>query len=169
MSSIPRAAITHPSRSTVFCPRVFHDSRRQGRRHGRDFEPEGRPLQDGFGGHESCKIQRDQPRRHYRRRHHYGRSDRGPESRSLYRHAVRRRFAESRNGRENGQRLHCREKELEPDQPEGTINIDAIFSPIKKVNYVVSHARVGQITDYDKLVLEVWTDGSLNPGDAIAY
>ena len=60
-------------------------------------------------------------------------------------------------------------KELEPDQPEGTINIDAIFSPIRKVNYVVSHARVGQITDYDKLVLEVWTDGSLNPGGAIAY
>ena len=60
-------------------------------------------------------------------------------------------------------------KELEPDQPEGTINIDAIFSPVKKVNYVVSHARVGQITDYDKLVLEVWTDGSVNPGDAIAY
>ena len=60
-------------------------------------------------------------------------------------------------------------KELEPDQPEGTINIDAIFSPIKKVNYVVSHARVGQITDYDKLVMEVWTDGSLNPGDAIAF
>mgnify|MGYP001320468529 CR=1 FL=1 len=60
-------------------------------------------------------------------------------------------------------------KELEPDQPEGTINIDAIFTPVKKVNYVVSHARVGQITDYDKLVLEVWTDGSLNPEDAVAY
>jgi len=60
-------------------------------------------------------------------------------------------------------------KELEPDQPEGTINVDAIFSPIKKVNYVVSHARVGQITDYDKLVLEVWTDGSVKPEDAIAY
>jgi DNA-directed RNA polymerase subunit alpha len=60
-------------------------------------------------------------------------------------------------------------KELDPDQPEGTINIDAIYSPIKKVNYVVSHARVGQITDYDKLVLEVWTDGSLSPEDAIAY
>ena len=60
-------------------------------------------------------------------------------------------------------------KELDPDQPEGTINIDAIFSPVKKVNYVVSHARVGQITDYDKLVLEVWTDGSVNPEDAIAY
>ncbi len=60
-------------------------------------------------------------------------------------------------------------KELDPDQPEGTINIDAIFSPIKKVNYVVSNARVGQITDYDKLVLEVWTDGSLKPEDAVAY
>ncbi|MHB8137246.1 MAG: DNA-directed RNA polymerase subunit alpha [Smithellaceae bacterium] len=60
-------------------------------------------------------------------------------------------------------------KELEPDQPEGTINIDAIYSPIKKVNYVVQNARVGQITDYDKLVMEVWTDGSLNPGDAIAF
>ncbi len=60
-------------------------------------------------------------------------------------------------------------KELDPDQPEGTINIDAIFSPVRKVNYVVSHARVGQITDYDKLVLEVWTDGSVNPEDAIAY
>ena len=60
-------------------------------------------------------------------------------------------------------------KELEPDQPEGTINIDAIFSPIQKVNYVVSHARVGQITDYDKLVFEVWTDGSVKPEDAIAY
>jgi DNA-directed RNA polymerase subunit alpha len=60
-------------------------------------------------------------------------------------------------------------KELDSDQPAGTINIDAIFSPIKKVNYIVSNARVGQITDYDKLILEVWTDGSLKPEDAVAY
>ena len=60
-------------------------------------------------------------------------------------------------------------KELDADQPEGTINVDAIYSPVNKVNYVVSHARVGQITDYDKLVIEVWTDGSLSPEDAIAY
>jgi DNA-directed RNA polymerase subunit alpha len=60
-------------------------------------------------------------------------------------------------------------KELESDQPKGTINIDAIFSPIRKVNYIVSHARVGQIADYDKLTLEVWTDGSVKPEDAIAY
>ena len=45
----------------------------------------------------------------------------------------------------------------------GIIPVDAIFSPIKKVNYVVTNARVGQITDYDKLTLEVWTDGSVLP------
>jgi len=59
----------------------------------------------------------------------------------------------------------------EPDawQPEGTIDIDAMFSPIERVAYTVSNARVGQITDYDKLVIEIWTDGSILPEDAIAY
>jgi len=51
----------------------------------------------------------------------------------------------------------------------GTIPIDAIFSPIKRVVYVVGNARVGQRTDYDKLTLEVWTDGSVSPEDAVAY
>ncbi|HVO66463.1 MAG TPA: DNA-directed RNA polymerase subunit alpha [Syntrophales bacterium] len=55
------------------------------------------------------------------------------------------------------------------DQPEGTINIDATFTPIKKVNYTVTHARVGQVADYDRLVIEVWTDGSVLPEDALAY
>lgn len=59
--------------------------------------------------------------------------------------------------------------EREPDQSEGTMNIDAIFSPIRKVAYTVSHARVGQITDYDRLVMEVWTDGSILPEDAVAF
>ena len=53
--------------------------------------------------------------------------------------------------------------------PIGTIPIDAVFSPIKRVVYVVGNARVGQRTDYDKLTLEVWTDGSINPEDAVAY
>ncbi len=53
--------------------------------------------------------------------------------------------------------------------PVGTIPIDSIFSPIQKVNFVVTNARVGQMTDYDKLVLEVWTDGSIKPDDAISY
>jgi DNA-directed RNA polymerase subunit alpha len=60
-------------------------------------------------------------------------------------------------------------REREYDQPEGTINIDAIYSPIKKVNYTVTHARVGQVADYDRLILEVWTDGSVYPEDAVAY
>ena len=51
----------------------------------------------------------------------------------------------------------------------GVIPIDAIFSPIRKVNYTVTNARVGQRTDYDKLNMEVWTDGSVEPRDAIAY
>ena len=61
------------------------------------------------------------------------------------------------------------ERNKEENQPIGTIPMDAIFSPIKKVNYTVTNARVGQITDYDKLTLEVWTDGSLNPEEAVAH
>lgn len=53
--------------------------------------------------------------------------------------------------------------------PVGTVPIDAIFSPVHKVNFTVSHARVGQITDYDKLNVEVWTDGSVKPEDAVAF
>jgi DNA-directed RNA polymerase subunit alpha len=61
------------------------------------------------------------------------------------------------------------ERNKEENQPIGTIPMDAIFSPIKKVNYTVTNARVGQITDYDKLTLEVWTDGSLTPEEAVAH
>ena len=61
------------------------------------------------------------------------------------------------------------ERNKEENQPIGTIPMDAIFSPIKKVNYTVTNARVGQITDFDKLILEVWTDGSLNPEEAVAH
>jgi DNA-directed RNA polymerase subunit alpha len=53
--------------------------------------------------------------------------------------------------------------------PIGTIAIDALFSPVIKVNYQVTNARVGQQTDYDKLTLEVWTDGSVTPRDAVAF
>ncbi|MBI5420362.1 MAG: DNA-directed RNA polymerase subunit alpha [Deltaproteobacteria bacterium] len=61
------------------------------------------------------------------------------------------------------------ERNLEEGAPIGTIPIDAIFSPIKKVNFTVTNARVGQQTDYDRLILEVWTDGSILPADAVAY
>ena len=61
------------------------------------------------------------------------------------------------------------ESNKDEDAPVGTIPIDAVFSPVKRVNYVVGNARVGQRTDYDKLTLEVWTDGSVIPEDAVAY
>ncbi|HWU44501.1 MAG TPA: DNA-directed RNA polymerase subunit alpha [Bdellovibrio sp.] len=56
----------------------------------------------------------------------------------------------------------------ESDLPVGFIGVDALYSPIRKVNYNVSNARVGQRTDYDALTLEVWTDGSLKPEESVA-
>ncbi|MEA3347893.1 MAG: DNA-directed RNA polymerase subunit alpha [Pseudomonadota bacterium] len=53
--------------------------------------------------------------------------------------------------------------------PIGTVVLDGVFAPVIKVNYVVTNARVGQQTDYDKLTIEIWTDGSLEPVDALAY
>jgi DNA-directed RNA polymerase subunit alpha len=51
----------------------------------------------------------------------------------------------------------------------GTIPIDAIFPPVRRVNFAVEPARVGRITDYDRLVMEIWTDGSITPEDALAH
>jgi DNA-directed RNA polymerase subunit alpha len=53
--------------------------------------------------------------------------------------------------------------------PVGTVPIDSLFSPIKKVNFTVTNARVGQQTDYDKLTLEVWTNGAVSPENAVAF
>jgi DNA-directed RNA polymerase subunit alpha len=61
------------------------------------------------------------------------------------------------------------ESSRKEELPAGMIPIDSFFSPVRKVNYTVSHARVGQRTDYDKLDLEIWTDGSVRPEDAVAY
>jgi len=61
------------------------------------------------------------------------------------------------------------ESNQQENDPVGTIPIDAIFSPIKRVKYIVGNARVGQVTDYDKLTIEIWTDGSVLPEDATAY
>ena len=61
------------------------------------------------------------------------------------------------------------ERNKHEDDPIGMVAIDSAFSPIIKVSYVVTQARVGQITDYDKLTLEVHTNGSVRPEDAVAY
>lgn len=60
------------------------------------------------------------------------------------------------------------DKNKNPQMPIGVIPIDSIYTPIRKVNYEIEDTRVGQITDYDKLTLEVWTDGSVQPDEAIS-
>ncbi|MGB4648474.1 MAG: DNA-directed RNA polymerase subunit alpha [Clostridiaceae bacterium] len=60
------------------------------------------------------------------------------------------------------------EKNKQPGQPIGIIPVDSIYTPVRRVNYTVENTRVGQITDYDKLTLEVWTNGSLKPDEAIS-
>ena len=61
------------------------------------------------------------------------------------------------------------ERNTEEGMPIQMIPIDSIFSPIKKVNYTVENTRVGQSTDYERLILEVWTNGAIKPDDAIAH
>lgn len=60
------------------------------------------------------------------------------------------------------------EENKSEEMPVGWVPIDSFFSPVRKVNYTVTQSRVGQRTDYDKLTLEVWTDGSIMPEDAVA-
>lgn len=60
------------------------------------------------------------------------------------------------------------ERNVDEDMPIGTIPVDSVYSPVKKVNYTVTNARVGQITDYDRLTIEVWTNGTIRPDDAVA-
>ena len=61
--------------------------------------------------------------------------------------------------------LHIHTKQ--PDQPIGIIPVDSIYSPITRVKFAVNDTRVGNVTNYDKLTLEVWTDGSIMPDEAV--
>ncbi len=61
------------------------------------------------------------------------------------------------------------ERNKEEGAPIGVIPIDSIFSPVQKVNFLVENARVGRVTDYDKLIMEVVTDGSVKPDEALAF
>ena len=61
------------------------------------------------------------------------------------------------------------DKNKNKEHPIGTIAVDAVFSPVVRVNYEVENTRIGQVTDYDKLIMEIWTDGSVLPQDALAY
>ncbi|HPD00411.1 MAG TPA: DNA-directed RNA polymerase subunit alpha [Acetivibrio sp.] len=69
---------------------------------------------------------------------------------------------------EKGRGYVSAERNKHAGQPIGVIPIDSIFTPVRKVNYTVENTRVGQVTDYDKLTLEVWTNGSIKPDEAIS-
>ncbi len=68
-----------------------------------------------------------------------------------------------------GRGYYPAEKNKKEGLPIGVIPVDSIFTPIVKVNFQVENTRVGQITDYDKLILEIWTNGSVTPKDALLY
>lgn len=70
---------------------------------------------------------------------------------------------------EKGRGYQTSEKNKQSGQPIGIIPIDSIFTPVRKVNYLIENTRVGQVTDFDKLVLEVWTDGTIKPDEAISF
>ena len=67
-----------------------------------------------------------------------------------------------------GRGYNTAEKNKKPEQSLGVLPIDSIYTPVKKVNYSVENTRVGQMVDYDKLTIEVWTDGSLKPYEALS-
>ncbi len=69
----------------------------------------------------------------------------------------------------NGRGYVSAERNKKGDHIIGVIPVDSVFTPVKKVNYTVENTRVGQITDYDKLTLEVWTDGSIRPDEATSF
>ncbi|MGB4267212.1 MAG: DNA-directed RNA polymerase subunit alpha, partial [Limnochordia bacterium] len=60
------------------------------------------------------------------------------------------------------------ERNKMPDHPIGIIPVDSIFTPVTKVNFQVDHTRVGQVTDYDKLTLDIWTDKTIAPDEALS-
>ncbi|MBI6545457.1 MAG: DNA-directed RNA polymerase subunit alpha [Cyanobacteria bacterium NC_groundwater_1444_Ag_S-0.65um_54_12] len=69
---------------------------------------------------------------------------------------------------EKGKGFVTAERNRKPHQAVGVIPIDAIFMPIRKVNYTVEDTRVGQMTDFDRLILELWTNGAIEPNEAIS-
>ena len=69
---------------------------------------------------------------------------------------------------DKGRGYNSAEKNKKPDQDISVLPIDSIYTPVKKVNYQVENTRVGQMVDYDKLIIEVWTDGSLKAHEALS-
>jgi DNA-directed RNA polymerase subunit alpha len=69
---------------------------------------------------------------------------------------------------EKGKGYVTADRNKKPNQPIGVIAIDSVFTPVHKVNFDVEHTRVGQRTDYDRLIMEIWTNGAIKPDNAIS-
>ncbi len=69
---------------------------------------------------------------------------------------------------ERGRGYHSAERNKKPDMPIGVIPVDSIFTPVKRVNYSVEDTRVGHVTNFDRLTLEVWTNGTIRPDEAVS-
>ncbi len=69
---------------------------------------------------------------------------------------------------EKGRGYVSEERNKKPDQPIGVIAVDSVFAPIRRVNFTVENTRVGQVTDYDRLALEIWTNGTIPPDEALS-
>lgn len=70
---------------------------------------------------------------------------------------------------DSGRGYTVAEQNKRPDAPAGTVFVDSLFSPVTKVSYTIENTRVGQKTDYDRLILEITTDGSVTPEDALSF
>ena len=84
-----------------------------------------------------------------------------------HRHRQRRRRSNLETRLKSGRGYVAADRNFDEDLPLGYIPIDSVHSPVRKVNYNVEAARLGQMTDYDKLTIEVWTNGAVSPQDAI--
>ena len=116
-----------------------------------------RPPQGGYAGRSDQRPDRN------RRRHRSA----GPQH--AHRHGRRRRQARYRDAPEDRPRLRRADRNNDEDLALGYIPIDSVHSPVRKVNFSVEAARLGQMTDYDKLTIEVWTNGAISPADAIGH
>ena len=166
LSSIEGAAVT-----AVRVEGVLHefspDPGRDGGHHRPDPQPEAGAAQDARRPPEDADAAHVGAGRGARQAHHARRRHRGARPRGLHRDARRGLDARRRDARQAGRGYVSADKNFDEDLSIGWIPLDSVHSPVKKVNYFVEQARVGQATDYEKLTLEVWTNGAVSPRDAV--
>ena len=148
--------------------RVLADPGRDGGHDRPDPQPEAGAAQDARRAPQDADAQDLGGGRGARQAHHARPRHRDPRPRGLHRDARRQGSTLSVEMRvKQGRGYVSADKNFDEDLSIGWIPLDSVHSPVKKVNYFVENARVGQATDYEKLTLEVWTNGAVSPRDAV--